>query len=46
LTLDDGRHFWIDENTQVLADGVPVMLTTLKPGTFVVLRSTKPLALR
>ena len=36
---------WIDDNTPVLANGIPVMLSTLKPGTFVVARSTGPLAL-
>lgn len=46
LTLDDGRHVWIDETTQVLANGAPVMISTLRPGTFVVIRSTKPLASR
>jgi hypothetical protein len=46
LTLDDGRHIWIDQNTQVLANGAPVMVSTLRPGTFVVIRSTKPLAFR
>ena len=46
LTLDDGRHIWIDANTQVLANGAPVMVSTLRPGTFVVIRSTKPLAFR
>ncbi len=46
LTLDDGRHIWIDESTQVLANGAPVMVSTLRPGTFVVIRSTKPLAFR
>jgi len=46
LTLDDGRHVWIDENTQVLANGAPVMISTVKPGTFVVIRSAKPLAFR
>ena len=46
LTFDDGRHVWLDENTQVLANGAPVMLSTLRPGTFVVIRSTKPLAFR
>ncbi|HEV8142385.1 MAG TPA: hypothetical protein VGQ77_05975 [Methylomirabilota bacterium] len=46
LTLDDGRHIWIDEHTQVLANGAPVMISTLRPGTFVVIRSTKPLAFR
>jgi len=46
LTLDNGRHIWIDQNTQVLANGAPVMVSTLRPGTFVVIRSTKPLAFR
>jgi hypothetical protein len=46
LTLDGGRFVWIDENTQVLANGVPVMMSTLRPGTFVVVRSTKPIAFR
>jgi hypothetical protein len=46
ITLDDGRHIWIDENTQVLANGAPVMVSTLRPGTFVVVRSSKPLAFR
>jgi hypothetical protein len=46
LTLDDGRVIWVDENTQVLANGAPVMMSTLRPGTFVVIRSTKPLAFR
>jgi hypothetical protein len=46
LTLDDGRHIWIDETTQVLANGVPVMMSTLQPGTFVVVRSDRPLAFR
>jgi len=46
LTLDDGRHIWIDGNTQVLANGAPVMVSTLRPGTFVVIRSSKPLAFR
>lgn len=46
LTLDDGRHIWLDQNTLVLANGAPVMVSTLRPGTFVVIRSTKPLAYR
>lgn len=46
LTLDDGRHIWIDESTQVTASGSPVMMSTLRPGTFVVIRSTKPMAIR
>ena len=46
LTFQDGRHVWIDENTQIVANGGPVMLSTLRPGTFVVIRSTKPLAFR
>lgn len=46
LTLEGGRLVWIDENTQVLANGVPVMMSTLRPGTFVVVRSARPLAVR
>ncbi len=46
LTLDDGRHVWIDERTQVTAGGGPVMLSTLRPGTFVIIRSSQPLAMR
>ena len=46
LTLDGGRHVWIDENTQVLAGGVPVMMSTLRAGTPVVVRSSKPLVFR
>ena len=46
LTLDDGRHVWIDERTQVTAGGSPVMLSTLRPGTFVIIRSSQPLAMR
>ena len=42
LTLEGGRHIWIDEGTQVLANGVPVMMSTLRPGTFVVVRSARP----
>ena len=46
LTLDDGRHIWIDERTEVTAGGVPVMMSTLRPGTFVIIRSSQPLAMR
>ena len=46
IRFDDGRNIAIDENVQVLANGSPVMLSTLAPGTFVVVRSTKPLAFR
>jgi hypothetical protein len=42
LTLEGGRHIWIDESTQVLANGVPVIMSTLRPGTFVVVRSARP----
>ena len=42
LTLEGGRQIWIDETTQVLANGVPVMMSTLRPGTFVVVRSKRP----
>jgi len=46
LTLDDGRQIWIDERTQVTAGGSPVMLSTLRPGTFVIIRSSQPMAMR
>ena len=46
ITFDDGRQVWLDENTQVLAGGAPVMMSTLRPGTFVVVRSSKPFAAR
>ena len=46
LTLDDGRHIWIDERTEVTAGGSPVMMSTLRPGTFVIIRSSQPLATR
>ena len=46
LTLDDGRHIWIDDRTQVTAGGSPVLLSTLRPGTFVIIRSSRPMALR
>jgi hypothetical protein len=46
ITLDDGRHIWVTEDTQVFANGSPAMLSTLRPGTFVVVRSTRPLAFR
>jgi hypothetical protein len=46
IRFDDGRNIAVDENVQVLANGAPVMLSTVKPGTFVVIRSTKPLAFR
>ena len=46
LTLDDGRQIWIDESTQVLANGAPAMMSTLRPGTFVVVRSLRPFAFR
>ena len=46
LTLDDGRQIWIHEDTQVLANGVPAMMSTLRPGTPVVVRSTRPIAFR
>lgn len=46
IRFDDGRNISITEDVQVLANGSPVMLSTLKPGTFVVVRSTKPFALR
>jgi hypothetical protein len=46
IRFDDGRNISIDENTQVLAGGSPAMLSTLRPGTFVVIRSSKPFAFR
>jgi hypothetical protein len=46
IRFDDGRNVSIDENTQVLAGGSPAMLSTLRPGTFVVIRSSKPFAFR
>lgn len=46
IRFDDGRNIAVDENVQVLANGSPVMLSTVTPGTFVVIRSTKPLACR
>lgn len=46
IRLDDGRNISIDESTQVLAGGSPAMLSTLRPGTFVVIRSSKPFAFR
>ena len=46
IQFDDGRRVSIDENVQLLANGAPVMLSTVTPGTFVVARSTKPLAFR
>jgi hypothetical protein len=46
IRFEDGRDVVIDEHTQVLAGGVPAMLSTLQPGTFVVVRSSRPFALR
>ena len=46
VRFDDGRNLSVDENVQLLANGSPVMLSTLAPGTFVVARSVKPLAFR
>ena len=46
IRFEDGRNIAINENTQVLANGAPVMLSTVAPGTFVVVRSTQPLAFR
>jgi hypothetical protein len=46
ITFDDGRQVWLDENTQVLANGAPALASTLRPGTFVVVRSSKPFASR
>ena len=46
VRFEDGRNISIDENVQLLANGAPVMLSTVRPGTFVVARSSKPLAFR
>lgn len=46
IRFDDGRNIAVDENVQVLANGSPVMLSSVRPGTFVVARSSKPLAFR
>jgi len=46
IRFDDGRNISIEEDTQVLANGSPVMLSTVMPGTFVVVRSSKPLTFR
>ena len=46
IRFDNGRNISIDESTQVLAGGAPAMLSTLRPGTFVVIRSSKPFAFR
>jgi hypothetical protein len=46
ITFDDGRQVWLDESTQVMANGAPAMASTLRPGTFVVVRSSKPFAFR
>jgi hypothetical protein len=46
IRFDDGRNLSIDENVQLLANGSPVMLSSVRPGTFVVARSSKPLAYR
>lgn len=46
IRFEDGRNIAVNENVQVTANGAPVMLSTVAPGTFVVVRSTKPLAFR
>ena len=46
IRFEDGRNISIDESTQVLASGAPAMLSTLRPGTFVVIRSSRPFAFR
>ena len=46
IRLDDGRNIAVDENVQVLANGSPVILSTVRPGTFVTIRSSKPLTFR
>jgi len=43
ITLQDGRKVHLTQDTQVLINGTqPTPLTTLKPGTFVVVRSLRP----
>jgi hypothetical protein len=46
VRFEDGRNLSVDESVQLLANGSPVMLSTVRPGTFVVARSSKPLAFR
>ena len=46
IRFEDGRNIAVNENVEVTANGGRVMLSTLKPGTFVVIRSNKPLAFR
>lgn len=46
LTLDDGRHVWVDDDIEVTAGGSPIMLSTLRPGTFVIIRSSQPMTMR
>jgi hypothetical protein len=46
IRFDDGRNVSVDENVQLLANGSPVMLSSVRPGTFVVARSSKPMAFR
>ena len=46
IRFDDGRNLSVDENVQLLANGSPAMLSSVRPGTFVVARSSKPLAFR
>ena len=46
IRFEDGRYIFVDESMQVLWNGSPVMLSTVKPGTFVVVRSGKPLSFR
>lgn len=46
IRLEDGRNIAVDENVQVLANGSPVILSTVQPGTFVTVRSSKPLTFR
>jgi hypothetical protein len=46
IRFEDGRYLFVDEAVQLLANGAPVALSTVKPGTFVVARSTKPFSFR
>jgi hypothetical protein len=46
IIFDDGRNVWLNPDDQVLANGQPAQLSTLKPGTDVTVRSWKPIAAR
>ena len=46
IRFEDGRYLFVDETVELLSNGSSVMLSTVKPGTFVVARSIRPLAFR